>query len=100
MSRSYRKNPIRKSHDGGKEMKRIASKAVRRQKELPLKGSSYKKIFNSWNLNYYISYWPLEEAIEAWYEEENKSESYRHFHKRYKTLENFLNWWKKEMFGK
>lgn len=90
MSRSYKKVPIYKSHDGGKRMKRIASKTVRRNWDIPLKGGNYKKLFNSYNLNDYICYWSLEQAILSY-----KSNEY--YKSKFKTLEEFLIFWKKDL---
>ena len=93
MSRSYKKVPIYKSHDGGKRMKRIASKTVRRNWNTPLKGGNYKKLFNSWDLNDWVTYWPIEEAILTY--EENE-----YYRNKFNTLEEFLIFWKKEMTRK
>lgn len=90
MSRSYRKIPIWKSHDGGKEMKRIASKVVRRHWDIPLKGGNYKKLFESWNLNDYILYWPIEDAILTYQDN-------RYYRERFDTLEKFLTYYKKQL---
>lgn len=93
MSRSYRKTPIFKSHDGGKKMKRIASKTVRRNWEVPLKGGNYKKLFNSWDLNDYVIYWPIEDTILTY--EENE-----YYRSRFETLEKFLIYWRKKYIRK
>ena len=93
MSRSYKKIPIHKSHDGGKWTKRMASKAVRREPDTPLNGGNYKKIFNSWELNDWVTYWPIEDAIETYY-------SSPYYLSRFDTLEKFLIYWKKSMLRK
>ena len=99
MSRSYKKTPIVK--DGGKsskKSKRLANKKVRRNTDkLAIKGKSYKKIYNSWDINDYISYWSEKDAIKDWYEEETLAKMLGVLvetignHKRYGTLENYLN---------
>ena len=95
MSRSFKKKPIYKSHDGGKEMKRIASHAVRRKKDFSSNGADYKKVFESWNLNDYISYYSKEDAIKAWYDEESSHSTSQWRHKKYGTLEKWLKAWEK-----
>lgn len=104
MSRSYKKIPITK--DGGKSSKiekRLANKKVRRNiYDIPNKGKAYKKIYNSWNIDDYISYYSKKEAICDWYEETTYAllrncplDEYGN-HKIYGTLENYLNnYWKK-----
>ena len=72
MSRSHKKSPIVKDSGSKKWSKRQAAKAVRRYEGIISKGSSYKKLFESWNINDFISYcpWNLEEKKD-W---ENKNE--------------------------
>jgi hypothetical protein len=99
MSRSYKKHPIIK--DGGrssKKSKRLANKKVRRNVDkLPPKGKAYKKIYDSWDINDYVSYWTEKDAIECWYEEEILAKLWGApveeigNHKLYGTLENYLN---------
>ena len=102
MSRSYKKTPIVKDNIGGKTGKRFANKKVRRLKNELFKRKEYKKVFESWNINDYISYYSLEDAIIDWYnEEENKIlKEYAPLHKKYKTLENWIKHWEKMMLGK
>ena len=95
MSRSRKKNPITKDHWGGKFGKRMASKAVRRSKDFSLSGGEYKKIYESWNINDYISYYSKEDAIKDWYDEEAEHCKYQHLHKKYGTLERWLKAWEK-----
>lgn len=63
MSRSYKKNPW--ATDGSpkttKEMKRIAQKVVRNSKDVPMKGGSYKKFFESWKIHDYKSFMSWED---------------------------------------
>lgn len=99
MSRSYKKHPITK--DGGRSSKigkKLANKKVRKNVDkLPSKGKAYKKIYNSWDINDYISYWTEKDAIEGWYEEETLAKIWCipveeiEYHKLYGTLENYLN---------
>lgn len=93
MSRSYKKNPIVKSHDNIRT-KRDAAKAVRRASGdvYPTKGSAYKRAINSWEINDYVSRFTREEAIEHYYARQDDE----WFKKRYPTLEIYLNkiWYK------
>ncbi|MDO4501397.1 MAG: hypothetical protein Q4B60_09050 [Erysipelotrichaceae bacterium] len=67
MSRSFKHTPIYKYKDNS-NAKRAANKAVRRyykgEERLP-KGNEYKKIYDSWFINDYISYCP--EVNEPWW---------------------------------
>ena len=100
MSRSKRHTPIVKSCGTGKWGKKQANKKLRREKYLSLKGKQYKKVYESWDINDYILYWPIEEAIKDWYDEEGEPENLQWRHERYKTLENYLLYWKKCMLNK
>jgi len=102
MSRSYKKTPIVKDNFGGKTGKRYANKKVRKTKDCLFKGGEYKKIFESWNINDYISYYTLEEAIEDWYKEETENfpKERAYLHKRYKTLDRWIQAWEKMMLSK
>ena len=62
MSRSYLKTPIVKDNKRGrKKAKRQANKKVRNEIRLH-SGNSYKKVFNTWNIYDYVSYWSQEDA--------------------------------------
>ena len=100
MSRSYKKVPIVKDHDSGKIGKRFANKAVRRKEEDALKGKEYKKIYPSWDIHDYINYYPKEEAIQDWYDEEKYPEHSQTRHRKYGTLEKWLIAWEKMMLKK
>lgn len=103
MSRSYKKNPIVKSHDCGGKGKQFANRKVRRAvkdyDEIP-KGGIYKKFFSSWDINDYILRWTKEDAIEYYNkrkrEYENGTSKYyirksnEKFFKEYPTLEIYL----------
>lgn len=107
MSRSYKRSSV--STDGSphttKEMKRIANSKVRNSKGT-YNGSSYKKLFCSYDIHDYISRWSKEDAIQKWFEEEadilNGIISFKYsYHNKYKTLKNFLNrrwakWYKRK----
>lgn len=68
MSRSYKHSPI--CTDGSarttKLKKRLANKKVRRNKLLHLKGKSYKKLFNSYDIHDFASRETREDALNAW----------------------------------
>ena len=101
LSRSYRKHPI--VTDGSprttKEMKRIANSKVRNSKGT-YNGSSYKKLFCSYDIHDYVSRWSKEDAIKEWFDEEANllngiiSDEKRTLHHKYGTLKNYLdrNW--------
>ena len=95
MSRSYRKHPI--CTDGSpnttQEMKRFANKKVRKTnfEELPLKGSGYKKVFETYDIHDWKNRTTKEEWIESYYRERryyNPQDNY--------TLEEWINEWEKE----
>ena len=101
MSRSKKKIPIGKDSGSKKWTKRQASKMVRREKNTLFNRGEYKKIYDSWDINDYICYYPKEVAIEDWYREEQYekySPGWRH--KKYKTLEAWLIAWEKMMIRK
>ena len=100
MSRSYKKVPIGKDNWGGKTAKRSANKKVRRESDNLLKGWSYRKEYNSWDINDYVCYYPREEAIADWEREESYAENERWRHIQYGTLEKWLIAWEKMMIRK
>ena len=100
MSRSTKKVPINKDHNSGKWGKKQANKKVRKEKDVPSKGKDYKKIYQSWNIHDYISYYTREQAILDWEEEETMPARVQWRHKKYGTLEKWLNAWEKMMLGK
>ena len=91
MSRSYKKVPV--STDGKrkttKEMKRCANKHVRHYKEGLHKGNAYKKLFCSYDIHDFISYWPWSEAKQDY--ETGMLSSY--LQERYPTLKSFYRHW-------
>ncbi len=72
MSRSYKKTPISKYGGDSRFGKRQAGKKVRKSDgKLLLKGSQYKKLFETWNINDFVQFYSLKEAeiqenIERW----------------------------------
>ena len=90
MSRSYKKYPIAKD-PANKGMKRYANKKVRHTKDLPKKGKSYKKCFESYEISDWCWVWTKHEAIHEYLTAEPDS----WIRKRYKTLEDYLKYWEK-----
>ena len=84
MSRSYKKAPV--STDGRRKttkyFKNVANRKVRRAEGL-YQGKSYRKLYNSWNIHDYISYWTIQDAIKYFERTGNFRE--------YQTLDEFLN---------
>ena len=72
MSRSNKKTPITKYCGDSRFGKRQAGKKVRKSDgKLLLKGSQYKKLFETWNINDFVQYYSLKDAekqenIERW----------------------------------
>lgn len=79
ISRSYKHNPVYTDGHAGstKESKRFANKKVRHTDfdELPRKGNGYKKVFESYDIHDYISYYTKQQWID-------------HYEKRRKEYEN------------
>lgn len=93
MSRSYKKSPYFTDGSPGttKEAKRFASKKVRRMKsDDPLKGGSYKKVSESWEIHDYVGRWTWQEAKEEWERGDNE-----YLKKRYPTLKSYYRYWLK-----
>lgn len=72
--------------------KKLASRRYRRAPEKDKQNSHWKKHTNSWVIHDYISRWSKQEAINELVAEGENG----YYHKKYKTLENFLNrcWYK------
>lgn len=72
MSRSYKRTPIIKYCGNSRFGKRQSSKKVRKSdRKLLLKGSQYKRLFETWNINDIVQFYSLKEAekrgnIEHW----------------------------------
>lgn len=99
MSRSYKKNPI--SKDGGRSSKRAktyANHSFRQNPEdCPVKGSLYRKHYESWDINDYVVRWSKEDAIKAY---NDPHSNISHLKSKYPTLKLFLNEWEKQMVRK
>lgn len=95
MSRSYKRNYRTKDHNKGQ--KELANRKIRRVNKLyPFKGGNYKKLYPTWDICDYNWIWTEKEAIDSWYEEESKhykGQAWRH--KRFGTLEKWLQYWAK-----
>lgn len=95
MSRSRKKNPVFKSSD--RYAKRLANHAVRHSKaEFSLKGNAYKRCFPSWNICECTGHWTLENALKTYHDPVEG----KRFRKYWKTEEDFINYWKKEVLWK
>ena len=97
MSRSYKKHPISKDNTkSSHECKKKASRRWRRAPESVKTKSKWNKHTNSWDIHDYIYRYTRQDAIKAWYDEETDHEMHPYLHKKYGTLENYLNRnWKK-----
>jgi len=69
MSRSYKKNPVTKSTNSKKFAKRQSNKRVR--KADVDNGGSFKKLFESWEINDYVTY-AFRESEKEWIENFDK----------------------------
>ena len=80
MSRSYKRNPIYTdgSAGGTKRQKRFANKKVRRTpfEDLPLVGKAYRKVFCSYDIHDFISWWTWKDALKWWDTSERAREIY------------------------
>lgn len=63
MSRSYKKTSIIKYCGNSRFGKRQANKKVRVYNDVSLKGNSYKKLYESYNINDIVEYCSKEKAI-------------------------------------
>lgn len=103
MSRSYRKTPILK--DGGRSSKynkQLANRHIRRKANRDVysdhigSNSFYKKMYESWEINDYISRYTLDEAIKDY----DRLKKYEWFYEQYPTLEEWIIHYKKEFVCK
>lgn len=103
MSRSYRKTPILK--DGGRSSKynkQLANRHIRRKANRDVysdhigSNSFYKKMYESWEINDYISRYTLTEAIEDY----NRLIKMEWFYERYPTLEDWIKQYEKDYLYK
>lgn len=98
MSRSVKKNPYVTDHHvkSSKISKRFANKTIRQDKDFDISGSAYKKRTESWEICDWRYIWTKQDAIDSWYEEESDSYKGRTWrHERFKTLDKWLQYWKK-----
>ncbi len=90
MSRSYKKHPYIVNGDMAKFGKKFANKRVRSLTvdEENLKGSSYKKLYEQYDIREFVSYWSWEEAL-AYYRKHPE------LYKNCKTEKDFYRYWYK-----
>lgn len=94
MSRSYKKHPycVSGTRKTTKEMKRYANKSVRNYNKTLSKGKSYKKLFCSYDIHEYRSYW-------TWYQAKKEYElnngKWFTWQDKYPTLKLFYRFWNK-----
>lgn len=93
MSRSFKKH-YKVKDPADKGMKRAANKKVRHSKELPKKGRSYKKVFESYKISDWSWYWSKEKVIADWNASIN-DEDRAWIRDHFKTLEKYLIYWEK-----
>lgn len=94
MSRSYKKSPVwTDRRNGAKFWKRVSNKKVRKYKGELANGNAYKKIYDSWEIHDWVSYYTKQEAIDDYY---MRSSSYNpirfNWQDEYPTLEKYLNY--------
>lgn len=96
MSRSYKKNPVVKDNPkGSKKVKQLANRRFRRNfSEEYIK--DYKRHTDTWEIHDFIGRWGWEHA-RAEYESGQLS---KWWYEKCPTLEEFHNYWRKEMLGK
>lgn len=93
MSRSYKKNAY--ATDGSpknvRDHKRLANKKVRNS-DIPLRGKGYRKVYNSWNIHDYVSYYSWKDFKKLLLEDNyfsrndfNLKDLYRYWLKCYRT---------------
>lgn len=92
MSRSYKKHPFITDHKRKvtKLNKQLANRKFRRMGEL-CQGGNYKKYSDSWNICDY-KWWTTEKDAIDWYINVCDNSYIRG---KYKTLEDYLNYWAK-----
>lgn len=91
MSRSYKKTPVYKDRRLGS--KRLASKKVRRSKDVPKKGKGYRKIYDSWNISDFKFHETWKEFLERAHERSMYRRGRRLNSKEIKTLKDQWNRW-------
>ena len=89
VSRSYKKTPIVKDNVGGRKYAKLqANKRVRRKKYVS-NGKQYRKVYNTWDINDYVSYCTLKEFLD-----------FAHLWKFYKTEEEMTQAWRRSYYNK
>lgn len=92
MSRSFKKTPIVKDGHSGKPGKRLANRKVRRFKGRIPNGRWYRKLYESWDIHDYVSWYPLSELRQRLESEEkaflNGAIPYWEYRSRYRLDEN------------
>lgn len=90
MSRSYKKHPYVVNGDMAKFGKKFANKRVRNLTvdEENLKGGSYKRLYEQYDIRDWIVRWTWEEALEDYYRKPN-------LYRRFKTEKDFYRYWYK-----
>jgi|HigsolmetaAR206D_1030411.scaffolds.fasta_scaffold00003_82 hypothetical protein len=63
MSRSYKQTPVWKNGRPGRFGKKLANRKIRRYKEDISDGGQYRKLYESWNIHNFISYYPFSEYL-------------------------------------
>jgi hypothetical protein len=86
MMHSYNRSPYIKDHN--RKHKRFANKRVRRHLNIP-SGSSYKRIYQSWNICDYKWLWTKRDAIKEY----TLRCTNDYFKRQYPTLELYLDYW-------
>ena len=100
MSRSRKKNPIRKENSKSrKHNKQIANRIARNKIKNPdfdlNNWNAYKKIYDSYDVCDYYFRTTRNQAIIDY-----NNPEYNHEHKKYKTLEEYLNKWENDYIRK
>ena len=91
MSRSYKKSPVSKA-PANKYSKKYANKKARDAKnDLPKKGKSYKKCYESYDISDWRFRQTRQEAIKEY--KSAKEDSWLRY--RFKTLKDYLKYWEK-----
>jgi hypothetical protein len=110
MSRSYRKNPIRKGNHDSHEAKRLSSRRFRRVSKVRVHKEEFEKlplkkgeITDYWEIYDYRWSETLQEAIDTFESEQqslmNGNERFRYWYKD-KTREGVIATWKKTFYYK
>lgn len=107
MSRSYRKHPIVRDRCNTKYSKRLANRAVRnylKNVDNEIRGKSYRKVFDSWQIHDYRFYKSKRQLIHM-YESDlaeyyTKGYTYGITRNGKPRLKDYLRWWYKTYYKK